>query len=266
MWKTLAKEVKCNIFLHKSDTNSIYNPKVIKAGIKSRPTDENGVYKTNKMYQLPMKDIKPILLKWVKDNKKDKLSDVDLPDALGIKDRMVFFRDDRKVRWVIYNNGYSSWMPGTWDSDWLDENWLCFALFGEMEELKKNAKEKACLEAKQLSQRKVKLNTLMFKDNIIAAFKKEGFALVSYDAGKKFRIDNCYNSRTGCYEDMDAYNRFIEKAVDYYINDRIVKELGCKIHVPKPDNKKGVRYHYDDIIDLENIDIEGECDGSENLN
>ena len=260
MWKEYAKEVKCNIFLHKSDTSSIYYPKIIKHGIKSRPTDEEGIYKTNKMYQIRIGDIKPLILKWVKDNKKDKASDEDLPEILDIKDRMVFFRNDPKIRWIIYNNGYSTWNTG-WDSDWLDEDWLTFALFSEMEEIKKNAREKARFEAKQLAQRKVNLNTLMFKDNIIAAFKKEGFNLISYDAGKKFRIDNCYNHGTGCYEDEDAYNRFIEKAVDYYINNCIVKELGCKVHIPKPDSKKGVRYHYDDIIDLENIDIEGEQNG-----
>ncbi len=126
MWKEYATEIKKNIFLHISDTNSVYHPKIIKVGLKTRPTDEDGVLKTNKMYQIRIGDIKPIILQWVKDNKKNKVSDEDLPEILDIKDRMVFFREDRKIRWVIYNNGYSTWNNG-WDNDWLDNDYLIFA-------------------------------------------------------------------------------------------------------------------------------------------
>lgn len=260
MWKDLTKEIRKNIFLHASDTKIIYHPNIIAAGVKTRPTDEEGVYKTNKMYQMRIGDIKPLLLEWLKQSKTNRIVSTNLPDALGINDRMVFFGTDNITNYIIYNNGYYYSDKG-WGSKWEDKNdddYIEFALFSEMKEVEKNAKEKARIEAKQLSQRKIKFNTLMFKDNIIAAFKKEGFNLISYDAGKRFKINSEYNTATGYHEDLGAYNRFIEKAIDYYINNAIVNELGCKIHVPKPDNKKGIRYYYDDIIDIENIDIEGE--------
>lgn len=255
MWKEYATEIKKNIFLHINDTNSVYHPKIIRAGLKTRPTDEDGVLKTNKMYQIRIGDIKPIILQWVKDYKKDKVSDEDLPEILGIKDRMVFFREDPKVRWVIYNNGYSSWNAG-WDNDWLDDNYLIFAVFSEMKEVEKNAKEQARLEAKELSQRKVKLNSLVVKDNLLNAFKKAGFELSTYDAGKTYRIDPQDN-----YDRAANYNEFIETAIDFYVNHCIAKELGCKIHICKVPHKNGQREPWDDIIDMEHIDIEGECDG-----
>ena len=255
MWKEYANEVKKNIFLHTSDTNSIYHPKIIKAGLKTRPTDEDGVLKTNKMYEIKVGNIKPIILQWVKDHKANKVSDEDLPEILGIKDRMVFFRDDRMVRYIIYNNGYSTWNTG-WDSDWLDESWLMFALFSEMEEVKRNAKEQARFDAKQLSQRKVNLNSLVVKDNLLAAFKKAGSELVSYDAGKTYRI-----KPQDDYAPATAYNEFIEKAIEFYINEGIAKDLGCKINVCSVPHRNGHREPWDDIIDLEHIDITGESNG-----
>lgn len=256
MWKEYAKEVKKNIFLHISDTNSIYHPKIIKAGLKTRPTDEDGVLKTNKMYEIKLSDLKPIILEWVKDHKADKASNEDLPEILGIKDRMVFFREDCLATWTIYNNGYCSWNPG-WDNDWLDdESRLTFALFSEMKEVEKNAEEQKRLEAKQLSQRKVNLNSLVVKDNLLAAFKKAGFELDTYDAGKTYRI-----KPQDDYAPATSYNEFIETAIEFYINEGIAKDLGCKIHIAKVSRKNGHREPYDDIIDMEQIDIEGEQNG-----
>ncbi len=125
-----------------------------------------------------------------------------------------------------------------------------------MKEVEKNAKEQARLDAKELSQRKVNLNTLVVKDNLLAAFKKAGFELSTYDAGKTYRIDPQDN-----YDRAANYNEFIETAIDFYVNHCILKELGCKAHICKVPHKNGHREPWDDIIDMEHIDIEGECDG-----
>lgn len=257
MWKEYVEEIKRNIFLHVKDTNSVYHPKIIKAGLKTRPTDEEGVLKTNKMYQIRIGDIKPFILKWAKDNKEPKVSDENLPEILGIDDRMVFFQGDRKPRWVIYNNGYSSWEPNTWDKDWLnDDEYLVFAIFKDMKKVKKSAEEQRRIEAQQLSQRKVNLNSLVVKDNLLNAFKKAGFELATYDAGKTFRI-----KPQDDYAPATSYNEFIEAAIDFYINNSIAKDLGCKIHICKVSRRNGHREPWDDIIDMENIDIEGEQNG-----
>ena len=271
MWKDLAKEIKKNIFLHADDTNSLYYPDIITAGIKARPTDEKGIYKTNKMYQMRIGDIKPLLLEWLKRSKADCIISKNLPDALGINDRMVFFRMDDTLKYIIYNNGYYNFDKG-WGDTWEDknnDNYIEFALFSEMKEIEKNAKEKAILEERALTQRRIKFNSLVIKDNLLAAFKKAGYPLTSdNNSGTLFSIDQKYNYSTGTYENGQAYNKFIEAAIDHYVNNVIAKDLGCKIHIPTPSAKKGVRYFYDTIIDIEQIDIcnNGEQDGSENLN
>lgn len=237
MWKDLAKEIKKNIFLHASDTNTTYHPNIITAGIKTRPTDEEGIYKINKMYQMRMGDIKPLLLEWLKQSKADRIISKNLPDALGINDRMVFFRMDDTVDYIIYNNNFDKGWGDNWE-DKNDDNYIEFALFSEMKEIEKNAKEKAILEERALTQRKIKFNSLVIKDNLLAAFKKAGYPLASNNSGTLFSIDQKYNYSTGTYENGQAYNKFIEAAIDYYVNNVIAKDLGCKIHIPMPSAKK----------------------------
>lgn len=258
MWKEYAEEIKRNIFLHITDANSIFHPKIIKAGLKTRPIDEEGVLKTNKMYQMRIGDIKPFILKWVKDNKETQVSSEDLPEILGINDRMIFFQSDPKTKWLIYNNKYSYWEHKTWDINWVNnDEYLVFAVFKDMEEVEKNTKEKERLAAKQLSESKARLNSLIIKDNLIAAFKDAGFNLISYDSGKTFYIAN--NDPNTRY--ATSYNEFIEKAIEFYVNNGIAKELGCKIHICKVPRRNGYREPYDKIIDLEHIDINGDQDG-----
>ena len=257
MWKEYAIEIKKNMFLHADNTDTICHPYIIRLGLKTRPNDENGVLKTNKVYQLKLGDIKPIIENWVKTNKKDRVCTDDLPEILDTKDRMVFFCNDEKATYTIYNNGYSTWHASGWNTEWLNDNdYLVFALFNDMKELPKNAKEQAILKAKELSQRKVNLNNLILKDNLIRAFRKAGFELTTYDAGKTYRIDPQDN-----YERGTNYNDFIETAIDFYVNHCIAKELGCKIPICKVPHKNGHREPWDDLIDMEHIDIEGECDG-----
>lgn len=248
------KEIKQNIFVHAGDTNTLYHPKVIKTAIKSRSFDPDGMWKGNKLYQIDSDDIKSLIVAWANKHKSDVCVD-DLPTILGMNDRMVFFYnndEDNVPRYRIYNYEKDKWSYGGWYTD--KPFVIKFALFSEMKQLPLNDKEREFKDKKDLAKRKVALNNLILKDNIIAAFKKEGYTIEMYDDGKEFALDR------------DEYNGFIEAAIDHYINNVVLKELGCKVHVPKPASRKGVRENWDSIIDMENIDIEGECDGSENLN
>lgn len=235
-------EVKQNIFLHANDTSTIYHPKVIKSGLKTRPFDPDGVLKGNKLYVINSDDIKPLIVKWANKHKSDVCVD-DLPAILDIKDRMVFFydSDDNIPRYRIYNHEKDKWSYDGW---YTDKPFIVkFALFSEMKELPLNDKEKEAKDKKDLAKRKLALNNLVLKDNIIAAFKKEGYTIEIYDDEKEFALDR------------DEYNDFIEAAIDHYINNVLLKDLGCKVHVPKPYKRNGFREPWDTIIDMENIDI-----------
>ncbi len=252
------KEIKQNIFVHAGDTNTVYHPKVIKVAIKSRPFDPDGVWKGNKLYEINSDDIKPIIVAWADKHKSDVCVD-DLPAILDMNDRMVFFYkdDDNVPRYRIYNHEKDKWSYDGWYTG--KPFVIKFALFSEMKELKLNAKEKAVKEQQELTKRKIALNNLILRDNIAAAFKEHGYLLEAWD-DKEYRLMYKPGSKD--------YNQFIEAAIDHYINEVILKDLGCKVNVPKPSKRNGFREAYDNIIDMANVDmdIEGECDGAENLN
>lgn len=257
-WKEDLKhtEIKQNIFLHAGDTNTIYHPKVIKVAIKSRPFDPDGVWKGNKLYEINSEDIKPMIVAWANKHKSDVCVD-DLPTILGMNDRMVFFYndDDNVPRYRIYNHEKDKWSYDGW---YTNKSFVIrFALFSEMKKLSLNAKEQAMHDQKELAKRKVVLNNLVLKDNIAAAFKKHGYLLEAYDE-KEYRL----MYQPGAKD----YNEFIEAAIDHYINDVLLKDLGCKVHVPKPSSRKGYREAYDNLIDMETVDIEGVDNESKNIN
>lgn len=254
-WKEEIKyaELKQNIFLHKDDTNTLYHPKVIKGGLKTRPFDPDGVLKGNKLYTINSDDIKPLIVKWANKHKSDVCVD-DLPTVLDMKDRMVFFYDDddNVPRYRIYNHEKDKWSYDGW---YTDKSFIVkFALFSEMKELPLNAKEQEVRTQKDLAKRKVALNNLILKDNIVAAFKKEGYLLEAWDE-KEYRI------RTPDDDKAKDYYDFIEDAIDFYINEHLLKDLGCRVHIPKPSSRKGIREAYDNLIDMEHVDIEGEYNG-----
>lgn len=237
------KELKQNIFVHTDDTSTIYHPKVIKAGLKTRPFDPNGVWKGNKLYIINSYDIKPLIVKWANKHKSDVCVD-DLPAILDMNDRMVFFYndDDNVPRYRLYTYGKDKWSYDGWYTD--KQFVIKFALFSEMKELPLNTKEQEAKNKKDLAKRKLALNNLILKDNIIAAFKKAGYPLELYDNEKEFHI-----------AEYAYYKAFIETAIDHYVNNVLLKDLGCKVHIPKPYKRNGFREPWDSIIDMENIDI-----------
>ena len=256
-WKDNATIVKRNIFLHANDTHPMYYPKVLPMGLKTRPVDENGVYKSDIIYEISSDVFKPLAEAWAKKNNSD-VTRANIAEILGIDDRIVlYYNDDRhgSYNYILYHLE-----PCHWKDDehwWMQEFTLRFAVFKEMKLLKLNNKEQAIKEQQELIKRKVTLNNLILKDNIAAAFKKYGYLLEAWN-DKEYRL----MYRPGSKD----YNAFIEAAIDHYINDVLLKDLGCKIHVPKPASRKGIRSAYDNIIDMESIDIEGEQDGSKSLN
>jgi hypothetical protein len=237
------KEVKQNIFVHAADASTLYHPKVIKVAIKSRSFDPDGMWKGNKLYEIHSDDIKPLIVKWANKHKSDVCVD-DLPAVLDMNDRMVFFYndDDNVPRYRIYNHEKDKWSYDGWYTD--KPFVVKFALFSEMKELPLSTKEQEFKNKKDLAKRKVALNNIILKDNILAAFKKAGYPLELYDDEKEFHIS-----------EYTHYKAFIEAAIDHYINNVLLKELGCKVHVPKPCKRNGFREPWDSIIDMENIDI-----------
>lgn len=245
MWIKGTSEIKQNIFLHRYDADN-KGSNIVRHGIKSRPFDPDGILKTNKMYEVEASYIKRIGKDYMEKHKTDKLTIDDLPDILGIpNETLVFFRDDENSKYYMY-------IKDAYHNGWNISGTIRFALLSEMIELKSNPKEKEALAKKQEAEKKLKFNSLVLKDNIIEAFKKAGYSLVSYDNGHTFRIQSPHHNRLG---ERLPFMNFIEEAIDFYINNNILKDLGCTVHVPEPSSLKKGRQAYDDIISMKDIDL-----------
>lgn len=68
-----------------------------------------------------------------------------------------------------------------------------------------------------------KLNALVVKDNLLKILNDKGYECMYYD-GEMSIIQ--YKSKKG-------FNALVKDAIEYYLNDIVLKELGCKITVPK---------------------------------
>ena len=68
------------------------------------------------------------------------------------------------------------------------------------------------------------------------------------------------------FHNKKAFNALVKDALEYYLNNIVLKELGCKITVPKQKSTHG--YSYDDVLCyIGDIELEtGEQNGSENIN
>lgn len=92
--------------------------------------------------------------------------------------------------------------------------------FVKLEPTKKEKEIKANVENRKASQ---KLNLLVVKDNLLKILNDKGYDCTCY-TGEMSTIE--YKSKKG-------YNALVKDAIEYYLNDIVLKELGCKITVPK---------------------------------
>jgi len=239
MWIKGTNEIKQNIFLHKYDADN-KRSNIVRHGIKNRPFDPDGVLKADKMYEVEAAYIKRIGEDYMKKHKLDKLVVDDLPDMLEIpNETLVFFHDDTNSKYYLY-------IKDAYHDGWNVSGTVTFALLSEMLEVKSTTREKEALVRKQAIEKKINLNNLILRDNLIGAFKKAGYSLETW-GGRTYRIVDKPESKT--------YSDFIEAAIEYYVNDILLKDLGCTVHIPKPSNLKKGRQAYDDIISMKDIDL-----------
>lgn len=92
--------------------------------------------------------------------------------------------------------------------------------FVKLEPTKKEKEIKANVENRKATQ---KLNLLVVKDNLLKILNDKGYDCICY-TGEMSTIE--YKSKKG-------YNALVKDAIEYYLNNIVLKELGCKITVPK---------------------------------
>ena len=122
---------------------------------------------------------------------------------------------------------------------------FCVDDFVKLEQTKKEKEIIKNIENRKASQ---KLNNLVIKDNLLKILNDKGYDCTCY-TGEMSTIE--YNSKKG-------FNALVKDAIEYYLNDIVLKELGCKITVPK--QKSNHEYgHNDPLCYIGDIQItEGE--------
>ena len=82
------------------------------------------------------------------------------------------------------------------------------------------------------------LNTLMVQENIVKTLNDKKYNVHVLKANQEHTAIFFENKR--------SFNALIKDAVEYYLNNIVLKDLGCKITMPKQKSTHG--YKYDDAL------------------
>lgn len=90
---------------------------------------------------------------------------------------------------------------------------------------------------------KAKFNNLVAKDIILQALNENQFGI--------YVVDDRYLN----FKAVKGWNKLVKEAIEYYLNNAILKDTGCKIKTPKV--KSNHKYcYYDYLCDLGEVDVE----------
>lgn len=226
-------------------------------GYKTRSTDINGVYKPKIMYEIT-----------IKEEDKDKIIE-DMEQGIyqkhcsniyGHISVREFFEQYLPDRNVILRNVdnigslFNRYKKGFVDDYTVFENMTSktfqFALIDDFERLPPSKKEQERIDVNKCLMANQRMAELTIVDTIKDKLKEQGVTCT---------VDT-YNLRKGISKvlrtnDYKSYNKLVEVALDYYLNN-IVKDLGCILHIkPLHKNRTKPRTYYDDLIPLETVEF-----------
>lgn len=236
--------LKKNTFMNNYCYNNDDRFSLTSAGYKTRMVDYRGVYKSNKLYQITLtrKDMIE-LAKTATDNEYSiELSDICKALEIDPKHVVCYYNSNDGLPNHVWNKSFKNFYRNTT----VDEIIYWFALKEDFVRCEPTAKELEI--AKNVREREANVTMLnaFAKDNIVRKLKERGHNFV-------IRDNAFYLPKT------EEYNRFLDKAIEYYLND-IVKELKVttKSHtVNRP--KQHIRTSSDCIFTLSDtkLDFDG---------
>jgi len=228
------------MFIRERDLN--YSNAILHGGVKSRPCCMEDIYKTNSIYKVR---VTPEFTAAVKDYAMSKgvtyLTVLDLPGVLGIRDKIVLYSSESMHTFWTMKWGFAEDFP------------IYFGLASEFEKLPRTKKQQSLIDEKNKKEAHVTMVNLSVKDNLIEILKKKGFLL-----------NKCYGMESYSFSTKESYNKFVEEALQYYLN-HIVNEnnLGCNIKI-RPTKKNYTRCWANPFIDLELITLPFDGDNNDN--
>ena len=213
---------------------------------KSRPYDEKGVMKSVKPFEitLDMADAKEILKlhssKSSTGRNEAYWKDVFqyLIDNNVLDKNMTYgvFQSEVDGGHIITPSGY---VVDTYSRTYTPEYKFLVFPIDTFVEINKTKKELASIQRKEERNRIEKLNALIIKDNLLNILNDNGYTVV---LSKDWKDSSAYIS----FEHRKGFNKLCKDAIEYYLNNIVLKELGCEIEIPKVATNH--RFGPDDVL------------------
>lgn len=218
---------------------------------KNRMIDIQGVWKATEAYQIDLDTSDMITLIKMSKYNQPSISTEDIvrhcvkEGLLPSNKRLFLYNKDWHYNFLTVRGFLVEGKDGLERSDTGSVIVFCVDDFVKLEQTKKEKEIIKNVENRKASQ---KLNSLVIKDNLLKILNDKGYDCTCY-TGEMSTIE--YNSKKG-------FNALVKDAIEYYLNDIVLKELGCKITVPK--QKSNHEYgHNDPLCYIGDIQItEGE--------
>lgn len=152
--------------------------------------------------------------------------------VIGDADRYLYFKDDDAC----------SFNPK--DLNHWDTEFTCTVYtLDKFEELPLTKREQEKLAEAEKAKTKASFHAMVAKDIMVTELNKLGYDIVVYD--------NRYLN----YGKVKGWNKLVKDAFEYYINNVVLKDVGCKINLPKVKNQH--KYNFDDFLcDLGYVELD----------
>lgn len=211
---------------------------------KIRPTDIYGVYKATEAYEVELhisdKETQFLLNKQpsYKDVLYNKEDIVKYLRQIGLlpNERLLVFNNDWKYNWLNPDGFLTNEPPYIRTPN---TKLIVFAV-SDFNKCKPTKKEQAIIDILNNRKKMQNLNNMVVADNIVKVLKDNNYN-VDLEKGNKWREHDAF-----FFHDKKAFNALVKDALEYYLNNIVLKELGCKITVPKQKSTHG--YKYDDVL------------------
>lgn len=210
---------------------------------KHRVTDIYGTWKATEAYEieLRMSDKEVQFLLNRKPSYRDFVSTEDTVKYLrdiGLlpKERLYLFNGDWHYNWI----NPDGFLPTT--PPYLRTGIAKLIVFVHSDFVKLNPtkKEQAIIDNLETRKKMQNLNSIVVADNIVKVLKDNNYEVELHKSNQWREHDAFF------FHDKKAFNALVKDALEYYLNNIVLKELGCKITVPKQKSTHG--YKYDDVL------------------
>lgn len=230
---------------------------------KVRPTDIYGVYKATEAYEVELnindKEIQQLLKS--RPSYSSYASTEDVVKMLRKKgflpnERLLLFKTRTVYDWVNKEGFWPDKLPNIRENT---GKLIVFAI-SDFVKCEPTKKEQGIIDTLNNRSKMQSLNTMVVADNIVKIMKDNKYE-IDLEKANKWRPHDAF-----FFHDKKAFNALVKDALEYYLNNIVLKELGCKITVPKQKSTHG--YKYDDVLCyVGDITLdEGEQDGLEKRN